>query len=274
MRLWNVLGAMAMLLVFSAGCSRFKEVYHFRATAGEHTNYYRVTVKGWTVLSASQYAAGNYDAQAVDALFGELQGAKVRVDSTSLQGHPARVVQQTSVTTAGGTTTTTSTTAAAAPSAAVPGSNAADESTKTKLETLTGENLDQKKFVFFLSSNSDFFVNQISTYVTTREMQQSIVTLILKEDIAALEKQRLSGRTGDEAAETLATRLRAISKELRTPADGTVTNADATSAVTAVLKTLAQNSTVSAGVNDITSVATAKQWLQDHPRAFVEGVNR
>jgi hypothetical protein len=255
--------ALAMLVLFvSTGCSRFKEVYHFKATGGDHTNYFRVTVKGWTLFSASQYAAGNYDAEAVDALFGELQGPglRVRVDSTTLQGHTAR----------GGTpqTTTTTTTTTTTSSSQNPPTEDG-----TKVATLSGEALDQKKFVFFLSANSDFFVNQISTYVTTREMQQSIVTLILKDDVAALEKERVTGRTGYTAAATLATRLRAISAELRAPADGTVTNADATAAVVSLLKTLAQNSAVKADVDTITDVTRAKTWLQEHPRAFAEGVN-
>jgi hypothetical protein len=209
-------------------------------------------------MSASQYAAGNYDAEAVDALFGELQGAKVRVDSTTLQGHRPRVVE-TTVTTQTGTSTTTT---------EVPEPATTPET--VKLATLTGESLDRKKFVFFLSSNSDFFVNQISTFVTTRDMQQSIVTLILKEDVAVLERERLNGRKGDAAAETLATRLRATSGELR---GAGVTNGQATTKIIALLKTLAQNSAVSAGVDGITDVAAAKQWLQDHPRAFAEGVN-
>lgn len=264
----KALSAMAMVcLITFMGCSRFKEVYHFRATSGDHTNYFRVTVNGWTLLTASQYAAGNYDAQAVDALFGEFQGPglKVRVDSTTLQGHTPRVPPTPVVAPAPAP--------APAPGPAPAPAAQTSEPAPTKLETLTGESLDQKKFVFFLSSNSDFFVNQISTYVTTREMQQSIVTLILKEDIAALEKERLSGRTGDAAAETLATRLRAVSAELRAPADGSVTKGDATAAALSVLKTLAQNSAVSAGVSGITDIVTAKQWLQDHPRAFAEGVN-
>lgn len=260
MRMRTALGALAILsqLVFM-GCSRFKEVYHFKATGGDHTNYFRVTVKGWTLMSASQYAAGNYDAEAVDALFGELQGSglRVRVDSTTLQGHPSRTGTPQTVTT---TTTTTTTQQPASVGT-------------TKLTTLTGTALDQKKFVFFLSANSDFFVNQISTYVTTREMQQSIVTLLLKEDVAALEQERLTGRTGDAAAATLATRLRGISAELRTPADGTVTNADATAAVVSVLKALAENSATKADLADIKDVPTAKAWLQGHPRAFAEGVN-
>lgn len=261
MQLRRSLLALACLgVLVLAGCSSFKEVYHFKATSGDHTNYFRVTVNGWTFMSASQYAAGNYDADAVDALFGELQGAKVRVDSTTLQGHKPRVVE-TAVTTQSGTSTTTTTTQP---------SESGETPEAVKLETLTGESLDRKKFVFFLSSNSDFFVNQISTFVTTRDMQQSIVTLILKDDVAALERERLNGRKGDAAAEALATRLRTISAELRAAG---VTNGQATTKIVSLLQTLAQNSAVSAGVGGITDVATAKQWLQDHPRAFAEGVN-
>ncbi|HET8796267.1 MAG TPA: hypothetical protein VFO89_01160 [Thermoanaerobaculia bacterium] len=253
-----------LCLLTLTACSSFKEVYHFKATSCEHTNYFRVTVKGGTFFSASQYAAGNYDTEAVDALFGELTGpgARVRVDSTTLQGHTARGGTQISNTT---TTTTTTTTEA--------DSNNAAPAPKAAVTTLGGDSLDRKTFVFFLSSNSDFFVNQIQTYVTTREMQQSIVTLILKDDVAKLEQARLTGRTGDAAAENLAAQLRSIVAELRTPADGSVTNADATAAVVSVLKTLARNSAVSQDVGTITNVATARTWLQNHPRAFAEGVN-
>lgn len=243
-----------LIALLLSACSSFKEVYHFRATEGEQTNYYRVTVKGWTFLTTSQYAAGNYDAEAVDALFGELQGAKVKVDSVALAGHTAR-------TPSGATTTTTTTTTS-------------NESTSNaKLETLTGQSLGNKKFIFFLSANSDFFVNQINTYVTTREMQESIVTLILKDDVAKLQDARASARRDGAGAEALATRLRTIVTDLRAPSDGSVTNGEATSAITKVLKTLAANSNTSAGIDGITNAATGRRWLEDHPNAFNEGVN-
>ena len=162
------------------------------------------------------------------------------------------------------TSTTTATTTTTAP---------VETPTNAGLETLTGQSLGKTKFVFFLSANSDFFVNQISTYVTTREMQESIVTLILKDDVAKLQDARASARRGDGAAEALATRLQTIVAELRTPADGSVTNADAGAAITTVLKTLAANSNTSAGVGNITNVATARTWLEEHPTAFREGVN-
>ena len=89
-RCWAFLLA---LVPFVPGCMSFYERYHVMASRGQssgangdseapdqvpNTNYYRVTISGWTVLSTSQYASGWYDSEAVDSLFGELKGKTVK----------------------------------------------------------------------------------------------------------------------------------------------------------------------------------------------------
>lgn len=246
------------------GCSTFKEVYHFKATDGDTVNYYRTTVSGWTLFSASQYAAGNYDADAVDALFGELTGAKINADSIKLAGHTPR-------TTAAGPEIDKG--AANPPPPTASQSTFKNTETSTpKVETLSGENMEHKKFVFFLSSNSDFFVNQINTYVTTRDMQQSIVTLLLKDDIAKLQEARISRDIENASAEALATRLRSVAAELKSPA-GSLTNQDTIDRIVKILRAMASKSNVSSGVNSINTVENGKTWLQNNPGAFTIGVN-
>lgn len=183
-RLWMTVLALGFVLL--CGCSSFKEQYIFRAGRPGDANYYRVTIKGRTFFTSSQFAAGLYDAEAVDALFGELTGPGKRV---TIDSGPRGQQQQQQSSGEDAALTMVSTTA-----------NAKDGGA----ETVGGKSLKDQKFVFFLSSNADFFVNQIQTYVTTERMQTAVVTLLLKDDLQRLELAKIDGTAADARAKTLA----------------------------------------------------------------------
>lgn len=53
-------------------CSSFSEVHYFKDRLKPTSNYYKVEIKGHTMLSSSRYVSGYYDRGAVQAYFGEL----------------------------------------------------------------------------------------------------------------------------------------------------------------------------------------------------------
>jgi hypothetical protein len=101
-----------------------------------------VRIKGWTFLSASQYAAGLHDASAVDALFGEVEGQRVTVDRIDLAGHTPRGGAHDSPIPNAGTR--------------AGGDDAATPSCAGKLK-MSGSS----KLVIFLGTNADFYLRQL-----------------------------------------------------------------------------------------------------------------
>jgi len=108
----------ASLSLAGGGCMMVHERYHIKATSAgsdraatgdeegeaeakapgtgtDNTNFYRVTITGWTLFATSQYSAGWFDEDAVDSLFGELKGRTVKVDSVDLEGFENRTPANT-----------------------------------------------------------------------------------------------------------------------------------------------------------------------------------
>lgn len=240
--------SLVLILLTFAACTPFREVYHFRAGRPGAANYYRVTIEGWTGLTSSQYSAGLYDAEAVDALFGELTGPgkRISVDSTNLKGHPVR----------GGTSSTTTTT---------PPVTVVAASGSTAAESLSGRSLEGKKFVFFLSSNNDFFINQIQTYVTAERMQNDVVSLLLRGDVEQLERARLQRKNSDARAQSIADTLTAQVAGLGTGDNATAK--DVRAAALQILNDLAARAQEPPTAS-FTSIAEAETWVRQHSGAF------
>lgn len=60
------------LAVLLQSCSSFKETHYFKDTLEPVANYYKVEVKGYSLLSSSRYVSGYYDRNAIQEYFGEI----------------------------------------------------------------------------------------------------------------------------------------------------------------------------------------------------------
>ena len=239
-----------------AGCSNFHEQYLFRAGRPGQANYYRVKIDGYTRFSSSQFAAGLYDAEAVDALFGELSGSGKRVTVTS--------AFETTSTTSTTPPPTTPVAAASTEVTMVSGSQSGSKPASAS-QTVAGKSLNNQKFVFFLSTNANAFINQIQTYVTADRMQTAVMTLLFKDDLQKLETSRAQSSAADLRAKTLGDAMKGVTTPLGT--GDTAKSADVRSATLDVLALLASRSNVSSPPS-FTTVAEAEKWLREHPRAF------
>ena len=61
-----------LLVIFLSSCSTFRETHYFKDDLKPTANYYRVEVKGSTLMSSSRYVSGYYDRGAVQLYFGEI----------------------------------------------------------------------------------------------------------------------------------------------------------------------------------------------------------
>jgi hypothetical protein len=243
-----------------AGCSNFHEQYLFRAGRPGQANYYRVKIDGFTRFSSSQFAAGLYDAEAVDALFGELSGSGKRVTVTSAFETTTSQPISSNPSNPGVTPVTAASTEVTMVSGAQSASKAGPAS-----QTVAGKSMNNQKFVFFLSSNANAFINQIQTYVTADRMQTAVMTLIFKDDLQKLEASRSQTSAADLRAKTLGEAMKGATTPLGT--GDTAKSADVRSATLDVLALLASRSSVSSPPG-FASLAEAEKWLREHPRAF------
>lgn len=242
----KVLLLMAALTL--TACSNFHEQYMFRSGRPGKANYYRVTISGYTTFTSSQFAAGLYDAEAVDALFGELNGPGklVSIGGTSFQ--------QTGDGTASGTTTELTTVATS------------DAASKTRpIQSLEGKPVKDQKFVFFLSSNANAFINTIQTYVDSDRIQTAMVSLLIKDDVKKLEEARAEERVALSRANGLAAAMDASVAPLGT--GEAATSADVKGATLKVLSLLA-NRSEAASPPSFSTLDAAEQWFRETPRAF------
>jgi len=53
-------------------CSTFKETHYFKDSLEPVANYYKVDVKGYSLMSSSRYVSGYYDRTAIQEYFGEI----------------------------------------------------------------------------------------------------------------------------------------------------------------------------------------------------------
>lgn len=243
-----------MLLGCSA-CVFFNERQHIEAIGKNGRNYYRISVEGFSFLSASQYASGWYDEEAVDTLFGELkgEGKLVSVDDTSLAGHAKRAGAK-----------------GAEQGGATPG---ADSSTPEglgggpdKLSAIGGDSLEGRRFVMFLSTNSDSLVNQIASLTASAEVSQSVGALLMQKDVERLQVGRNLREKSNATSIRLADAIEQAGKDLG-GADS-VTAQAVTDRLLRLIRMLAASSSDPESSQSIDTVEKATQWLIEHPSAF------
>jgi hypothetical protein len=240
----------------SAGsCTTFDEVYHFALPieGGQQGNetqhhHYRVRIKGWTFLSASQYAAGLYDASAVDALFGEVEGQRIAVDRIDLAGHTPRGGAHASPNPNAGTR--------------AGGGDSATPSFAGKLKK-TGSS----KLVIFLSTNADFYLRQLKDFIQTSNLQTNVAALLLAGDAElALRAEHAQARQARSARIVAAKLGHAAAEEFA--AGKTPSTASAAQALSELLRSTAALSNDAEGSGAIVDAASGRAWLGAHPRAF------
>jgi hypothetical protein len=231
-------------VVSLTGCSQFHEQYLFRSGRPGRANYYRVTISGHTTFSSSQFAAGLYDAEAVDALFGELKGPGKLV---SVQG--TALAPQTP------------------PGTGTPELvDSSDPDVKTNpVQTLDGKPVNDQKFVFFLSSNANAFINAIQTYVDSERMQTAMVSLLVKDDVREMETARAEERVETRRANSLSKAIDATVQPLGT---GDAAQSKSVREVTLRLLALLASRSDTASPRSFASIEDAEQWLRESPRAF------
>lgn len=252
----STLAILGMLCVGS--CATFDEVYHFAipldSTEGKSErlhHHYRVRIKGWTFLSASQYAAGLYDAKAVDALFGEVEGQRIAVDGIKLAGHEARSAAtpatSKALTSAGGATTT--------------------EAQAKSCDHCETSDLQGQKLVIFLSTNADFYLRQLKDFIQTSNLQTNVASLLLMGDAERSMEAEQEQIQQAQAAVALAAKYDLASGG--TFASGATPSKNvAAQALADLLRATAASSNDSEGSGTIVDAASGRQWLATHPRAF------
>jgi hypothetical protein len=240
------------------GCVRFAEKYHFAVPSSDGgTNYYRTTIWGWSFLSTSQFAAGLYDREAVDSLFGELKGKTVSVSGVTHHTDGQ----------AGNKKATTDKPKASSLAKKRNNGNRAGKSTPVGGLVSSRED---KKLVVFLSTNSDFLVGQIESFVRSRNVQESVKGLVLANDNQELLQARSKQSVDDVGAEQLAVRITKFASRLKAT-DATMNAAEAKQEVVGLLRLLALESRNADGAGTIDSCSAAKTWWNTHMSAFRPG---
>jgi hypothetical protein len=74
-RLLFYVSLIGALQACSLGVMKVDEVHYWAVSNGVDTNYYRLSVDGYTRLSDAEYRSGWFDATAVDSLFGDVSEA-------------------------------------------------------------------------------------------------------------------------------------------------------------------------------------------------------
>ena len=75
-------------LVMSSCATTFKENHYYQSINPKTqrvTNYYRLTVNGYAVMSSARYVSGYYDERAVDLYFNEVKVAETPEGDASSQ---------------------------------------------------------------------------------------------------------------------------------------------------------------------------------------------
>jgi hypothetical protein len=251
-RVLDLLLPLAAVLTLTS-CSQFHESYLFRSGRPGKANYYRVTISGTTTFTSSQFAAGLYDAEAVDALFGELKGPgkRVSIDSAFAPSpDPNNPASDPAPASQGLTLVAMS-----------------DSEAKTKpMQTLDGKTVKDQKFVFFLSSNANAFINAIQTYVDSQRIQTAMVSLMIKDDVQKLEAARASERIATARTNALKTSFDASVAPLGN-GDG-ATSEKVRAAALKVLALLASRSGAPPSPPKFDDFEKAEAWLRDRPGTF------
>ncbi|MEM7165338.1 MAG: hypothetical protein AAF581_07740 [Planctomycetota bacterium] len=243
--------ALLVTCLGAVGCSSFGETFLFVAHSEDRTRhqYYRVTISGFSLLASSNYAAGVYDANAVDALFGELDGGRFRIK-------PEESVDTT------------------LPPGPVTNGDQHDSSAQTanlEISTLDGKKMRDSRLVLFLSSNADSLINRIKSFATTEQVTTNLTQILLKEEIQAVETAKAVVPRQNARAETLATELRAIAKQAEAADINGISSDDLREWLRSALQ-----STAAVGQPGVqfTSLDQARTWFNENRAVLQEGVGR
>lgn len=293
------------------GCVEIRERYHIRASQTEsrqdsgersrlaNTNYYRVTVTGWTCFSVSQYASGWYDSAAVDSLFGELKGKTVQVDRVNLEGFAPRSPPKEEESQENNDTSPKTTDASptennsssrregssptendsssgseGSPSTSTASSRSDDSSSGDRdnakaqgsisLSSLQGDPITGKKLVLFLSTNSDALVNQISAVASKNTIQNTLTAMLLAGEIEEREAAKYEAQRVEADDSVLAGGLKRVADALKNDASPAAVRRQ----LLRGLRAVARHSARPVGVSTITSAESALNWLESNPDAF------
>lgn len=229
------------------GCSLFDESFHFtaRTPGSPFTQYYRVDIEGFGFLASSEYAAGMYDAEAVDALFGELEGGTIRLSKGQAKderdGEGSGEVGEP-----------------AEPSAQEP-------------RSLDGESLAGKRLVLFLSSKADGLISRIKAFTSGKNVTANLTALLLKEDIATAERARAEQAGKDARAETFAEILEQSAERLSN-VDAQEVDLLAPTLRSRALETLqALARQIEPGV-ELSDLSAAQAWYAEHHASLREAL--
>jgi hypothetical protein len=82
--------AVALLMLLTVGCARFREDHYFQSVSqlnGRPTNFFRLRISGASQLGLTRYVAGYYDERAVDLFFNEVKpsGSDTSPDAGSIK---------------------------------------------------------------------------------------------------------------------------------------------------------------------------------------------
>lgn len=222
---------LATTLLASAGChTNFGETHYFRSRPADANgdpsaaNYYRITVRGDTLISSSRYLSAYFDPSAVDLYFNEIK-----------QPPDAAIVPRTDET-----------------------RKPSDEKAESATETAKSlsPTLDNKDLVLILSTNSEDIANQIGALAANQQFAASLGGLLARSDFAATaDAEAQSGLNRQSMLDTLNFGKNAL------PADAVPAKADVDARMLQLLNRLAFDLDYAGPFKDL---AAAKDWFAQH----------
>lgn len=266
------------LCLGALGCVSIDETYHLKATEIDRngratTNYYRVKIDGWTCFSASQYAAGLYDKDAVASLFGEFEGQTVSWNGVADDSGDASP--------AAGNGGSGSGNGGAPGDGSTSDDDAADDDTTSdatsddsgtgggtqRIESIGGDPVEGRTLVLFLSTNANALVDQISSFVTESTITSALSGMLVAPKVEELDEAKLKSERSDAERRLLAAKLQNIGERLKALPAANQTVANVQPLLVEAIRELARSTgeTGSAGIGDADS---ALAWLAQHPDAF------
>lgn len=183
-RFVNPLVLRSLISLLCAGCATDFRESHFFKSGGENefgptVNYYRVNVKGSTLISSSRYVSGYFDPEAVDIYFNEIHqpaNAAIRPANKPKDG-------------------------------AGEGGEGDEEQTESGAEPArpVAPSLEGKDLVLILSTNSEEVANQIGALASNQQFTTALAGLAARKDFADAADAEYRLRSSKARAKDLAT---------------------------------------------------------------------
>lgn len=296
----------AAVSVAAMGCATFSEKYYFRANSAEAENplYYRVGIRGSTCFSKSRYSAGFFDKRAVDDLFGEVameralersqaELAKEQAQREELGRKKDKIAGITVRRDAAEKAYLGLVQAAPQDADAIAKARAhvveANQDLKTAEEELatglakiggvseqvldpTGKAIDlqDKRFVLFMNSNSDALARALQKIAEEEIVVQSMVAIAnqdIQQDLAAAARER-------QAVLTISRDVAAKAEAALATVAGTAWSDAAVGSVQAELLGLVNRTAMFYGAPRFASEVEARAWLEKNTGNFVSGLTK